>query len=536
MKKKVTMLTLAAVLATGVLSGCTSKGEQAPSSSGGDKASASGDKAMTITWFNGTWANPVPEPNNEANKKINEKFNVTFKPQYIPYDLYTDKLTVKMASGDIPDVIGTEGADANFVKWARQGAFLPLNDYVDQIESFKAIPDSVWDVVRIEGQIYGIPHYFPASGGKKPIIRKDWLDKLGLEVPTNFEELKEVAIAFATQDPDGNGKDDTIGLGLAKGIVYDPSFGAYWSNTWYHKDSEGQLIPGQISPGAKEKVTAINELFKAGAMDKDWTNKPYNDVFKDFNAGKVGIWYEQVGIDKGAQAGNLDIPTLKKNVPDAEVVSMPAFTAPDGTKGYVAGSGYYGVWMLSATLKKDEQKVKKILEMMEYIEQYVPAEDQNPSNEYYDWANGGEGKGYTMVDGVPEPTAEYTKYAPKALFSGDLGGWVVGDESMRDYEIKTKTPESKAFNKDMVGMLENSDFYISPVGRIHSSVYNSKISALNEFATNELTKMMVGQRPISDWDKYVDEYIAKGGKEVVDDVNKLLGEAGIQGEWKKAGQ
>ena len=534
MMKKVMMLTLAAVMVTGLLSACTSKGEQG--ASGGDKASASGDTAMTISWFDGTWSTPVPELNNEANKKINEKFNIKLNAQFIPFDLYTDKLTVKMASGDIPDVIGTEGADANYVKWARQGAFLPLNDYVDQYETFKAIPESVWDAVSVDGKIYGIPIYFPASGGKKPFIRKDWLDKLGLDMPTNFEELKEVAVAFATQDPDGNGKDDTVGLGLAKGIVYDPAFGAYWSSTWYHKNSEGQLIPGQISPGAKEKVTAIHELYQAGAMDKDWTTKPYNDVFKDFNAGKVGIWYEQVGNNKGAQPGNLDIPTLKKNAPGAEIVSMPAFTAPDGSQGYVAGSGYYRIWMLSSALKKDEEKVKKILEIMDYMEQYVPAKDQNSSNEYYDWTFGGEGKGYKMVDGVPEPTEEFAKYAPMALFNEKLGGWDVGDASMRDYEVQSKTPESKAFNKDMVAMLENSDFYISPVGRIHSSVYYSKISPLNEFATNEMTKMMVGQRPIAEWDKYVDEYMAKGGKEVIDDVNKLLGEAGIQGEWQKAGQ
>lgn len=533
--KKVISLSLSAVLLVGALSACGSK--SGDTASGGDQGSSSAsDKAMSITWFDGTWSTPVPEPNGEAVKKINEKFNINFQPQYIPFDLYDDKLTVKMASGDIPDVIGTEGADANYVKWAKQGAFLPLNDFVNDYDTFKAIPQSVWDAVSVDGKIYGIPLYFPASGGKKPVIRKDWLDKLGLKVPTNFEELKEVATAFATKDPDGNGKNDTVGLGLAKNITYDPSFGAYWANTWYHKNSDGQLIPGQISEGSKEKVTALNELYKAGAIDKDWATKPYNDVFKDFNAGKVGIWYEQVGVNKGAQPSNLDIPTLKKNVPGAEVVSIPAFTAPDGTKGYVSGSGYYRIWMLSSALKKDDAKVKKILEMINAMEQYVPAKDQNPSNEYFDWTYGGEGKGYNMVDGVPEQSDDFSKYAPLAYFNEKLGGWIEGDKSMKDYEVQSKTPESKAFNKEMVDMLQHSDLYVSPVGRIHSSVLDSKMPSLNEFANNELTKMIVGQRPVSDWDKYVSEYMAKGGKQVVDDVNNLIKEANIQGEWTKAQQ
>ncbi|WP_136608695.1 extracellular solute-binding protein [Paenibacillus dokdonensis] len=534
--KKYVSLFLAAVLCVGVLSACSSKEDKA--SSNGDKASSTDSgKKTEITWFDGTWSTPVPEPGNEGVQKINEKFNISFKPQFIPFDLYDDKLTVKMASGDIPDVIGTEGADANYVKWAKQGAFLPLNDYVQQYDTFKAIPQSVWDAVSVDGKIYGIPLYFPSSGGKKPIIRKDWLDKLGLKMPTNYEELKEVATAFATKDPDGNGKNDTVGLGLAKGIVYDPAFGAFWSSsTWYHKNDDGMLIPGQIGKGSKEKITVLNELYQAGAIDKDWPTQPYNEVFKAFNAGKVGIWYEQVGINKGAQSGNLDIPTLTKNAPGAEVAAIPAFDAPDGSKGYVGGSGYYRIWMLSSALKNDDDKVKKILEMMDYMEKYVPAQEQNSSNEYFDWTNGGEGKGYKVTDGAAEPTEEFSKYAPLANFNEKLGGWIEGDKSMKDYEIQSKTPESKAFNKNMVDMLQKSDFYISPVGRIHSTVYDSKITALNEFATNELTKMIVGQRPISDWDKFVDEYMAKGGKQVVEDVNNLINEAKIQGEWKKAEQ
>lgn len=519
-------LLLSAVMVVGVLGACS--GEKASSTDKNGK--------MTISWFDGTWSVPVPEIKNEGEKAINKQFNINFKPQYIPFDLYDEKLTVKMTSGDIPDVVGAETPDSNYVKWSKQGAFLPLNDYVKKYETFKAIPQSVWDSVSVDGKIYGIPLYFPSSGGKKPMIRKDWLDKLGLKMPTNYEELKKVAIAFANDDPDGNGKKDTVGLGLAKGMAYDPAFGAYWSSTWYHKNKDGQLIPGQISDANKEKITFLNDLYKAGALDKDWAIKPYNDVFKDFNAGKVGIWYEQIGLNKGATPTSTDIPTLKKNDPKAEVVPIPAFTAPDGSKGYVSGGGFYRVWMLSAKLKNDPKKVEKILEMMDYMEKYVPAKDQTPDNKYFDWSMGGEGKGYTMVDGVPQMTDDFSRYAPMAYFNEKLGGFTVGDKSTRDYEIQSKTPESREFNKNMVEMLQSSDFYISPVGRIHSDVYEQKFPELYDFATNELTKMVVGQRPISDWDKFVQQYMDKGGKAMVDDVNKLLKEANIQGEWKKAEQ
>ncbi|QCJ44362.1 extracellular solute-binding protein [Bacillus sp. S3] len=522
--KRFMSITLSSVLLASSLAACSPDSEKTSSNT-------KKNEKMAITWFDGTWENPVPEPGNEAAKALNKKFNIDFKPQYIPFDLYDDKLTVKMASGDIPDVIGTEGADTNYIKWAKQGAFLPLNDYVKKYENFKDIPQSVWDAVSLDGKIYGIPLFFPASGGKKPIIRQDWLDKLGLEMPTNYEELEKVAIAFAKEDPDGNGKDDTIGLGLAKGIVYDPAFGAYWGNSWYHKNKDGQLIPGQISEGSKEKITALSELFKAGALDKDWPVKEYNEVFKDFNAGKVGIWYEQPGTQKGAQPNNLDLSTLRKNAPEAKITAIPAFEQPDGKSGYVYGSGYYRIWMLSSKLKNDSKKVEKILGMMDYMAKYVPASDQKPDNEYFDWTMGGEGKGYTIVDGQPEKSADYSKYAPLALFNEKLGGFAIGEKVMEDYAKQSKAPESKEFNSVMYDMLSKSNYYISPVGRIHSDVYNDKMAALNQYAANELTKMIAGQRPISEWDKFVDEFMSKGGKEVITDVNKLLDESKIEGEW-----
>jgi len=45
--------------------------------------------------------------------------------------------------------------------------------------------------------------------------------------------------------------------------------------------------------------------------------------------------------------------------------------------------------------------------------------------------------------------------------------------------------------------------------------------------------MVVGQRPISDWDKMVEEWMAKGGKQAIDEVNKELNDMKIKGEWKK---
>ena len=43
-----------------------------------------------------------------------------------------------------------------------------------------------------------------------PMIRKDWVDKLGLAMPATTDELFEVLKAFQEQDANGNGEADEV--------------------------------------------------------------------------------------------------------------------------------------------------------------------------------------------------------------------------------------------------------------------------------------------------------------------------------------
>ena len=66
--------------------------------------------------------------------------------------------------------------------------------------------------------------------------------------------MVDAMIAFATQDPDGNGVDDTYGLALVRelwGAQYglEGFFNAYhaYPNIWY-EDEEGNLVYGRCRP------------------------------------------------------------------------------------------------------------------------------------------------------------------------------------------------------------------------------------------------------------------------------------------------
>ena len=74
-----------------------------------------------------------------------------------------------------------------------------------------------------DGKYYGVP---TSAHTYALFIRQDWLNKLNLKAPTNWDELKKVAQAFTHDDPDGNGKKDTYGftMPLATTRGYASSF------------------------------------------------------------------------------------------------------------------------------------------------------------------------------------------------------------------------------------------------------------------------------------------------------------------------
>ena len=94
----------------------------------------------------------------------------------------------------------------------------------------------------IDGHSYALAQPGSIVRNEGVLIRKDWLDKLGLKVPKTTDEYLAVMKAFTEKDPDGNGKNDTYGYGAflevsapneGLGRRLDPIFGAFGvAGTW----------------------------------------------------------------------------------------------------------------------------------------------------------------------------------------------------------------------------------------------------------------------------------------------------------------
>ncbi len=124
----------------------------------------------------------------------------------------TEYLNMLFASEDYPDIFRPIGGMERTL--IQQGAALPLDDLLKEYAPhvWNSIPEEAWDVVRAatpDGKIYYVPKVYMIPE-RAALLRQDWLDNVGLDMPETLEEYREMLIAFRDQDPNGNGEKDEL--------------------------------------------------------------------------------------------------------------------------------------------------------------------------------------------------------------------------------------------------------------------------------------------------------------------------------------
>ncbi len=93
----------------------------------------------------------------------------------------------------------------------RDGQFWEIGPYLEEFENLSKLRESTLENSKVDGGLYSLYMGRPLSRSGL-IYRKDWADNLGIETPKTIDEFYEMLRAFTEDDPDGNGKNDTIGL------------------------------------------------------------------------------------------------------------------------------------------------------------------------------------------------------------------------------------------------------------------------------------------------------------------------------------
>jgi len=266
--------------------------------SAGPEVSAPGqfpivDETVTIDIF--ASLHPYTADMNESwfTNYYEEMTNVHVNWEQIPDEQAAEKVNILLAAGDLPDAFLHGDFTFTFSQLMLHGGagtFIALNDLIDEYsiylkDIFNDRPYVRTAMTAPDGNIYAFPainecHHCAHS--VRAWVNTPWLETLGLEVPTNTEELYDVLMAFKTQDPNGNGEADEIPLsGAISRGGYHNEIDKWLMNafiyTYYEVSGERafvQVIDNEVSfvantPQWREGLTYIRRLYRDGLIDPE---------------------------------------------------------------------------------------------------------------------------------------------------------------------------------------------------------------------------------------------------------------------------
>ncbi|GAB6929145.1 extracellular solute-binding protein [Paenibacillus sp. JCM 10914] len=296
--KKWTTLTLTAVLAAGLLAGCSGGGNNEGSTGEGSEAAQSNlnetgfpivKEPIDLTFFTGkSPTNGSKFENTLVWKTYQEMSNVNVTWNLIPFETLTEKRNLALAGGDYPDVFySARVSSAELTRYGEQGVFIPLNDLIDKHapnikKLMEEYPDIKKGLTMPDGNIYSLPSFYDPALlsmliGTPLWINQDWLTELGMEEPQTTDEFYAYLKAVKETDLNGNGKNDEIPYG-ATGItgIIDHLKGSWGLGTsgLGHKfvdvdPASGKLRFTKADPKYKEMLEFINKLYAEGLLDKE---------------------------------------------------------------------------------------------------------------------------------------------------------------------------------------------------------------------------------------------------------------------------
>lgn len=338
----------------------------------------------------GTTGNSAPD-NNAWTKWIQENFgdprNIKMEWVVIPRTEEVDKLNALMASGEAADIsfTYTEAVVTNFVA---QGGLYDLGELIGQYGSnLKAfLGEDLLKYGMFEGKQYAVPARRIVLADRGVFIRKDWLDKLNLAMPTTKEALYNALVAFRDQNP-GNVEGGCIPFAMGA----DPTWMQIIRFSFLKDLSAKTLatVPDVAQEGFADYMVWLNKLYNEKLISPDFALDTSSINLSDAAAGKAGVYegnYDHpIRVSPGVQA------SLNAIDPDALYAPLNCFeSVTDASKYYHPQYAPNGIFTIVPIFA---QHADAAVMYLDWMAQYPVL--------YY-LQNGVEGVTYNLnADGIP---------------------------------------------------------------------------------------------------------------------------------------
>lgn len=531
--------------------------ESTPAETGGEEGGETGaehpgltpyDEPVTISWA--VQASPVQQfidgdtyENNVWSRLIKEKLNIDLTVAFsadTSTDAFTQKANTLLASGEFPDILRYD--NRTFFKQAQQAGYIQS---IDQVFHEYATPEVLeyetkyadsFKGVTVDGELYAFPYMNDNFHQAFNLwIRDDWLENTNTTPPTTIDELVELARIYTEEDPDGNGVNDTFGLALA-GTVTQNNYGtlAGLANAYgvpgftqsgvFYRGEDGKITFAWIQPEMKEVLSLLNDMYTKGYINPEFTADDVASMEDDVTNGNIGMafgpcWGTWHPYNLSYQGTG--VITRPYPIPNAE-----GHTPKIGINSNQTGD----LFMVSATCENPEAAIK-ILNL------YEATAISGSSEEFaVYWANEQYRFCPTYI-GIPtELFAPQVHAALKAGSSDGLVGtaleyynYVVGfeDGSLADDTNAYGTWGQMYLNGQGGSMKIDLDYqangwtYINVMANELPGIWVQNSSVLGDMVNTAFVDIIVGNQPVEYFDTFVENWLAAGGQQTLDELEVL---------------
>ena len=467
-------------------------------------------------------------------------------------EAYNQKVSTLIASNDLPDALVT-GERSYLVAAARDDQLQDIGDAINKYSSQQVlkIMNSAGDVAieksSYQGKVYSIPSLdVSASEVCVYFIRQDWLDELGLEVPKTVSELEAAAKAFVEagfsaygiQGPQNNTRTYCTFLAAnpAMGML-DPVYQAMGAYPGYFvKGDDGKVFYGSTTEEFKNALVLLNRWYSEGVLNPEMCVQ--TEVGKDINANTVGIymcsWW---ALGYGNTSSFINDPT-------ANWQAYPLYT-DEGEWNYHVGNLGNGYTLVKKGVSEDVQRAIVELNNIHVRDEAFLVDNTYLSMNYFPLRNN-------------QACADESEYTHDVLLSIARGETTIDDYTFEGTPYKHLKEDIQDIqrvcnNMDWAenDMLTPSDMDVNDAkfSRLYSlmvgdrpyttveashkiaSVSYSPTKSAERYWSNLIAmedefvlQVITGRKDISEFDSFVDDWLAQGGQEILDEMQALADE------------
>ncbi len=393
-------------------------------------------------------------------------------------------------------------------------------------EMFESYGSGLLESVKFDGKLMAIPETVTDHGPRLMWLRKDWIDELGLEEPKTLEDAFDIVEAFVQNRMGTAEGEEPVGLVCDTDLVgstsssysVDPVFDKFGASPRKWINQNGEIVYGSVTEETRNALSYLHELYERGVLDQNFALRAQNNLRDLVVSGKCGAFF---GLWWTPNNPLMDIYETDK---DAEW--MPYYLQEVDWKNVYASFSDSKYVVVRKGYEHPEIVMKIISVLFDYSR--YTAEDADEVNEYFALNVDPTARPLVINVDYNEATFQITKDI-LAVMSGQRQESTLSEIAKSYYDAAEKYIHGESEIAEDWAAYESR---LVAVGRLLDGNYRSVKSkylddsdgevpkSLLQLEKNSFIQIIMGVKPVSYFDEFVETWYEEGGEELTQQIRK----------------